>query len=421
MVKKTRTTLTNGLPLVVIEIPDSKSLVTTFWTKAGNRIDPDGKLGMAHLMEHLLLKKTKSYPSDFEFGQVLEKVGASKNGTTAKDWLNFNITSSSKDFELTTRVLSEMVLNPLITKSGFENERKVVLEENSRRRTHPENSTWDIWFKIFMANSPINCSTLGTVEGIKAINLSDTLKFWGQKMLRKDSILVFSGGVDSATIHNLCEKFFGSHSFSSDLDVPTYDYKSETRIVIEKNDAPQTNMIMSFRIPGGQIYDDYYALLVLRGILCLGWSSRITQRLRVKEALIYGNGSNLHRYFDIGAFTFNLGSSKAKFSKMVSVLCEEIVKFREDGITEKELQFTKGYMEGLTSRTIETSWDYIDWYAFNELYWPENAESPEERLEKLKSVTKEEVERVAKKYLTNDNWQLAVVGDVKEEELKVEL
>src|SRR5260221_4061597 len=105
MVKKTRVKLSNGLNLLVIEIPDSKSLVTSFWTKAGARVDPEGKTGMAHFMEHLLIKKTKSYPSDIELAKVLEKVGAFKNGTTNKDWMNLNITSAKGDLELTVSTL----------------------------------------------------------------------------------------------------------------------------------------------------------------------------------------------------------------------------------------------------------------------------------------------------------------------------
>ena len=421
MVKKTRITLSNGLPLVIVEIPGSRSLVSTFWTKAGSRLDPEGKAGMAHFLEHLLIKKTKSYPSDKKLALVLENVGAFKNGSTNKDWMNLNITSTSEDIDLTSKILEEMVFNPYIEKHGFNAERKVILQEQARKRSLPDDLAWEIWFKIFFNPGPMSNPVLGDEKSLNSIELNDAARFWEQHFRSASNLLLISGGVGAEKAIKLSEKYFGKHRLASEFSVPTFTYEDSDRVRVEKRILPRTNMLMSFRIPGGAIYKDFYALLVLRGILATGWSSRIYQRLRVKESLIYGTGSTLRRFFDTGAFILTLASSKKKFPKMISILCEEIVKIRERGISEDELTLAKGFIRGTTLSGVETSWDYNEWYSYDELYWPESADSVEGRLEKIKKVTRKEVEAAAKKYLTKGNWHMAVVGETREKDIKVDL
>ncbi len=106
---------------------------------------------------------------------------------------------------------------------------------------------------------------------------------------------------------------------------------------------------------------------------------------------------------------------------MLAVLCEELVRFRDKGVKKAELAIAKGYLEGTMLSSIETSWAYLNWYAKDELLWPDKVESVEERISRLKKVTSGDVQRVAKKYITGQNWYLAVVGDVSEKDIKVEL
>lgn len=420
MVKKSRTKLSNGLPLVVVEIPGSNSLVTSFWTRAGSRFDPAGKAGMSHFLEHLLIKKTASYPTDIKLAHVLESVGAFKNGHTNKDRMSLEITSSNKDLDLTVRILSEMVSNPLIDKSGFDSERKVIFQEQARRQSLPDDLAWEVWWRIFFSPTSMAESVLGDKKSMMSIRVDEAKKFWLDNSSSFTNLLFLSGGVSTKKAVSLAEKYFGKTKLSR-VDVPSFTYNPENKIIVEKKDIPRTNLFMSFRTPGGPVYEDFYALLVLRNIFASGWSSRVFQRLRVKESLIYGFGSRVLRYYDTGAFALIGASDKRNFLRMVSVLCEELVKLREKGVSNEELKLAKGFIRGTTLSDVETSWDYTDWYVGDELYWPEKVDSPEERIGKIDQVTLGDVERVAKTYLRDDNWLLAAVGDVKEEDIKVEL
>ena len=421
MVKKTRSILSNGLPLVVIEIPGSNSLVASLWTKAGARVDPEGKGGLAHFIEHLLIKKTKNYPSDEELAHVLEKVGAFKNGRTQKDWLDINISSSSKDLPLVCKILAEMIFNPFIDHDGFEAEKKVILQEQARKNSLPDDLVWEKWYEIFFNPTPLTRPVIGTRGSMQNINLDDALGFWIKYFKSNNSLLVISGGVKTRAAQEEAEKFFAQVKITDANEFPKYKYEDGERIAVEMKDLPRANMLMSFRTPGGHVSKEFYSLLILKVIMSGGWSSRISRRLRIKESLVYGWGSSLKRYLDTGGLIFSLASAKESFPKMLSVFCEELVSVREKGVQESEVALAKGAIEGALLREVETSWDYTDWYAYDELYWPSYIESVDDRIKNVRLVSKENVERVAKKYLTQNNWHLAIVGDVEEKDIKVDL
>jgi predicted Zn-dependent peptidase len=421
MIKKSRIVLSNGMPLVIVEVPGAKSLVTSFWTKAGSRADPEDKAGLAHFLEHLLLKKTKNYPSDRMLAEALEKFGAFKNGSTGKDTLCITITSAAKDLALTANVLSEIVFNPLIDKEGFEAEKKIILQEQARKHSLPDELVWEAWFKIFFSPTPLTRPVIGTVSSMDNISQADSIEFWSRYINSRNSILLISGGLKTEDAQRVAQKYFGKNKLGGPRVFPSYEFEGSKRIIVEKRSLPRTNMLLSFRIPGGPISKETYPLLVLKNILSGGWSSRISQRLRVKESLIYGWNSSMKSFLDTGALIFILASADKDFIKMVATLCQELANLREKGITEGELELAKGFMEGSILSSMETSWDYADWYAYDELYWPRNVESVEERIMRIKQVSKEDVEKVAKKYLTQDNWHLAAVGEIEERDIKVDL
>lgn len=419
MVKRTRTTLSNGLPLVVIEVPGSKSAVVSFWTKAGTRLNPKGKEGLAHFLEHVLLKKTRRYPTDQKLAEILERVGAWKNGLTHRDYINFSISAPAKALDIGVGVLSEMIFGPLIDKKGVNKEREVIRKEQIRKDSSPEDLVWDVWHKVFFKGSSLEYSSLGTATSIYKVKEGDLRNFWERYFKTKNSLLVVSGGVDIKEVKTIAEKYFGEEKLKVSYKIPVYKYKNQERVKIEKKELPQATMLMSFRF--NHTREDFYPLIILRGILFAGWSGRIPQRLRVKEGLIYSWEGILQRYVDTSAFNIILSTDKRKFGNMVSILSEELNKLKRGELDLKDLVRLKGYIEGSLITSVETSEDYHNWYAKNELFWPEDVESVEERIENIKKVTSKEVFEVANKYLTKDNWQMAVVGDVKEKDFSVEL
>lgn len=419
MVKKTRVTLSNGLPLVVVEIPHCPAAAVSFWVKAGTRMNPAGKEGLAHFFEHLLLKKTKKYPADMKFAEVLERMGAWKNAWTTSEYMNFLIDSRASDIDKTLSVLGEVINRPFFDQEGLDKERKVIEKEQIRKESNPEDLVLDVMRPILLTDSSLAASTLGTKESIRKIALADVEKFWQENYLLNNSLVCVSGGIKAEEVIRESEKLFTSFRRRNRRWVsPIFSYQKEEAVIVKKKELPQVIMELAFRTEPGKT--DQHELEILRTVLCRGWSSRLVQRLRVKEGLIYYWESCPLRLLDTGAITFVLSTSKAKFPGLVKATFEEIGRIRDEGISSDELERAKGYIAGTLLTGLQTAEAWLNWYAPDELLWPDKVESPEEFIRKIQSINQEDVLKIARKYLTNNNWYLAVVGDVDKEAINVD-
>lgn len=159
-INKTRTDLSNGLPLVVIEVPGLESAVVSCWTKAGSRFNPEGKEGLAHFLEHVVLKKTKKHNTDLKLANYLETKGIWKNGWTHKDYVFYEITSPAKNIKYAIDILSQMILDPLIDDKAVAQEREIIKKEIVRKASQPDLLIWDTWYKVFFQGTSLEYSNL---------------------------------------------------------------------------------------------------------------------------------------------------------------------------------------------------------------------------------------------------------------------
>ena len=241
---------------------------------------------------------------------------------------------------------------------------------------------------------------------------SDFVNYWKDDFRTSNSLLAIAGGVKLKDVLSEANRYFNKDKLK-EKKTPIFSYGKGRRLIIKKMDLPQSSFLISFRTFGGPISKETYPLIMLRAVMGGGWSSRITQRLRIKESLIYGWGTNITRYYDTGSYTLRMGTEKDKIPKLTSILGEELRKIVREGITEDELELYKGYINGSMLAGMQTPWDYLNYYAADELYDPGTIESVEERAININKITRLQVNEVAKKYLREDNWYMALVGDNK--------
>jgi predicted Zn-dependent peptidase len=419
--KKVRTTLSNGLPLVTIELPYSKSLRVSYWSKSGSRANPKDKAGLAHFFEHLLLKKTKNYPTDLRFACELEKIGAYKNGTTGIDWLHFDIYGSSEATKETLQLMSEMIFNPLIDKEGFDAERKVIFQEIDKKFSNPTRMVWYVWFKAVFSGTPLENSVLGEKQTLKVIKEFDINDYWQKYICSQNGLLLVSGGDKTNEMVSICEKYFGSRIITKEASLPRYLYEESKKKTFEFMDIPQASVLLSFRLDNATLTKDLYPLLLLRAIMAVGQSSIVAQRLRVRESLIYSWDSGIERYLDANYLWFNLATSTSSFSRLISVFSQIITDLRNKGIKDRQLKLSNKYIRLSILSNMETSNDYAGWYAMDELLWPERVDTVGERLDKLAKVTVQQVNGVVRKYLSHNRSALSVVGKVDIKGIKLDI
>lgn len=416
-VKKTRKTLSNGLSLLVVEIPGSKSSAVSYWVKAGTRKNPGGKEGLAHFLEHILLKKTRKYASDKKLAFTLENYGAYKNGWTGRDEVYYTIHAPTERVDKTLNILSEIVGRPLIDKNSMDSEREVIKKEIIRAESNPERYVWDVWYKSFFAGTSLQNSTLGTEESLGNINVKDLQDFWKHNYLTEGDLLFVCGGEKTDRVYDFAEKHFGRIKIKKEKSHGVMKLGDAARISVDKKTISQASIILSFEADlVGR--DMRYKTYMLNAILSSGWSSRLMQRLRAEESLIYRRRGSMHRYFDKGALLIELSTSSEKFPRMLTTLSEELKKLKHSKVGDRELRRVKNFSEGVLISETQTPSDYLQWYGHYELFWPKDSESVEDWINGINTVSSEDIIKMARKYFVNTNWHMGIVGDIDEKSIE---
>src|SRR5690606_7612478 len=174
-VKLTKTTLNNGLPLVVFERPEMPiSIKVAFFN--GSRFDPVGKEGLAHFAEHMLVSGTEKYPTKRDLGLFIEGLGASFNASTSSDKMDVYVDYALREdsqavVELLDRFLQHSILDP----DTMERERGAIRAELAGKKSEPGVYIYRLWKQVAYQENPLARDTIGSDESISNIDSKDLL------------------------------------------------------------------------------------------------------------------------------------------------------------------------------------------------------------------------------------------------------
>ncbi|MFB5608331.1 MAG: M16 family metallopeptidase [Candidatus Nitrosomaritimum yanchengensis] len=398
-----------GLKILNFYDPDTKRFGIEFVTKASTSVNPIGKAGLAHFAEHMLLKHTENYPDEIEFAKAFEKIGANHGASTYPFKTTVHIQGGAVDFREIVDLLYQSIAKFRLTKKAVEAERKVIEKEIIRKLSNEHSLAYELLNTIMFENSTLELGNLGRKETIASINSKDIKNFVENNYLTSNSIIVVWGGVKSKRVFDTIENKFSFLKNKKWLD-PKFEFKRKDSIVISRRKSDQVTFHLGFRLPNNP--DQLYKTTLLRKILCSGYSSRLVNRLRVKESLIYGWGAHSSSSDDKAGIYFEFSTAKENFYDILDIISQEIILLKSDGIDGIELEHQKNRIIKPFQWNMERVGDYADWYSDQELFWPNNIENPDEYVRKINSVTEKEIISHANKYLNSQNWYISVVGDV---------
>src|SRR3989304_492884 len=115
--------LKNGIRVITIPLPNLESATVAVWVKTGSRLEEDKIAGLSHFLEHMVFKGSKKRPTAKEIAEAVDAFGGEFNASTSKEWTNFYIKARKEKVDVAFDVLSDMVLNPILSEKEIENEK----------------------------------------------------------------------------------------------------------------------------------------------------------------------------------------------------------------------------------------------------------------------------------------------------------
>ena len=413
-------TLSNGMTLIVQPDKRAPTAVHMVWVRVGSMDEVDGRSGLAHVLEHMMFKGSKTVPPG-DFSRKVAALGGQENAFTNRDYTGYYQQIPANRLEDVMRLESDRFANNFWPDSEFKKEIEVIKEE--RRMRTDDNPRAGLMEQLNAATwvaSPYHRPVVGWMGDLDSMQPDDARQFHQAWYVPENAVVVIAGDVDVAQVRQLAEKYYGSiekRALPERKPRPEPLQKGMRRIEY-KAPAEQAYVLMNFKVPDlhnlvePQASDkDAMALMMLSQVLSGYDGARLDRRLtqgpgRVADAAFSG-ASVVAR----GPSTFMLGGvpSQGKTAKDVeAALRAEVARIAKDGVSETELA------------RVRTQWQASTVYERDSVFGQANdlgsnwvlglpLDTNDRLLALLKTVTTAQVQDVAKRYFGDDQLTVATL------------
>lgn len=330
--------LANGLT-VLFEKRDVPVTTVMFATKYGSAYESEEEKGMAHFIEHLCFKGTEKRTAK-EIAYSLEKVGGLLNAFTHEETTAYHVKLPSEHLKLAVEVLSDVFFNPVFPAEEVERERNVICEEIRMYNDDPRRHTLEK-IKNNLYEKPFGDFIGGSEENIKKFSRDDLLKKHRGVYVPRNAILCVVGNNDFEEVLDLAEEFCVEREFV-ECDVPEIKMKNGS-FVEERGGLQQANLALGFHFSKAN-EKERYASEIFSVILGQGMSSKLFEEVREKRGLVYGVKSDLDLGGNYGYMIIWAGTEKKKVEEVKKICLEEFEKMKT--LTKEELEEAKKQVIG---------------------------------------------------------------------------
>jgi zinc protease len=408
-------TLSNGLKVIVQEDHRAPVVVQQVWYKVGSMDESTGTTGIAHALEHMMFKGTKSVPAG-EFSKRIAAAGGRENAFTNTDYTAYFQQLDKAKLPLAMKLESDRMHNLNLTAKEFGKEIRVVMEERRMRTDdNPDSLMYETLVATAYQEHPYHNPVIGWMGDIQSLTVNDA-KDWYKRWYRpNNATLVIAGDVKHDEVFALAQRYYGKipkhalpkrHKFDEPVQLGI-------RRVVVKAPAELPQLVMAYHTPTLQDpKQDWkpYALDMLAGVLDGNQSARLNQHL-VREQQVASSAGAGYDETSRGPSLFTLQATPSTGKTVQDVeaaLREQIALLVKDGVNEEELKRVKAQVTAAEVYKRDSLF-----YQAMQIGQLESIglgyQAIPVMLEKLKAVTAEQVQQVAREYLQDDNLTVAVL------------
>jgi len=406
-----RTILPNGLIVLHSEKHNLPIVMITLLVKASQLNEPKEKAGLANLTAELLTEGTKNRKST-AISEEIEFIGASLAASAGSDFTTITLSVLKKDMNKGFEVLSDVMLNPTFPQVEIERKRELIKGFLRQREEDPSFLAERAFKREVFGEHPYGRLIEGSVETVDNIRREDIVRFYLDYFLPNNSILSVVGDLTSDELDALIKQFFGEWK-KADLPSMTtrkLDQKKVKRVIKIDKDLTQANIVLG-NLGISRDNPDYYAVSVMNYILGGGgFSSRLMQSIRDEMGLAY----DVHSFFtsnkEAGMFQVEVQTKNESANTAIDEILRQIERIKKENISDQELSDAKSYLTGSFPRRLDTNRKIADFLASVEFY-NLGLDYVEKYPDYINSVTKDDILRVALKYLDPGNYVLVVVAN----------
>ncbi len=397
-------TLSNGFRIVTENMPGLKSASVGVWILAGGRHERLEQNGIAHFLEHMAFKGTKTRTA-LRIAEEIEDVGGYINAYTSRDTTAYYARVLEEDVPLGLDIIADILTNPLFDPAEIEVERGVILQEIGQTFDTPDDVVFDWLQEAAYPDQPLGRTILGPAERVSAFTRADLAGFVSEHYGPGQMILAAAGAIDHDAIVRQAERLFGHLSpvISPAAPVPARFGGGERR---EIKALEQVHFTLAFEAPD---YRDpaIFTAQVYSTALGGGMSSRLFQEIRENRGLCYSIFAQTGAYDDAGLTTIYAGTSGEQIEELALITIDEMRRAADD-MSEAEVARARAQMKAGLLMGLESPSSRAERLARMLQIW-NRIPSFEETIAKIHAVTTRDVRDFAAQ-TANAGAAMAVYG-----------
>ncbi|NOZ64170.1 MAG: insulinase family protein [Caldiserica bacterium] len=394
--------LQNGLQ-VIWEKQESSLVHIELWVKAGSIFEKNlyGS-GISHFVEHMIFKGTETKAVG-EIAKKVSQLGGDIAAYTSFDHTAYQITVPRDNLAPALNILARAVYQPAFEEKELEKERKVIIKEMEMNQDNPDRVLSRYFFERFFSYAPYRFPVIGYKDSFLKISRQDLINYHKKMYVPGNSLIVICGGIDENKIPSLIKKTFGSLPASPIpvFAIPSEPYLKGKREFIYRREISLARETIGFPIPGfGE--KDTFALDLLSSLLSDGRSSLLVRKLKEDKNLVDSISTFSYTPLREGIFAIEITCEAKNLKRAEKMLWDELNNLSRN-ITEKAIERAKNRIEMgiLKSReSVEGRASML----ISDYFYSGNLNYSRFYLASIKNLKKEDLLRVARKYLREDNY-----------------
>ena len=399
--------LDNGMHVILHQDNSAPVVITSVMYHVGSKDENPNKTGFAHFFEHLLFEGTQNIKRG-EWFNIVTANGGVNNANTSDDRTYYYEVFPSNNLELALWMESERLMHPVINQIGVDTQKQVIKEEkNSRYDNQPYGKIIEAVKKNLFINHPYRWTTIGSTEHLNSAKLEDFKAFNEKFYVPNNAVLVVAGDFEQKQAKEWIQNYFGSIKKGAAIKRETFVEKPITETIKATHIDPNIQipmLVAAYRTPSMKTRDAR-VLDFISVYLSDGKSSKLYKKIVDEQKKALQIGAVGFNEEDYGMYIlYGLPMTNFTNEDLLQEIDEEIVKIQTNLISERDYQkllnqFENQYINENSS--VEGIAENLAKYYL--LYGDINLINND--IDIYRSVTREEIQAVAKKYL-NPNQRL---------------
>ena len=413
MIDEVRSTrLPSGITVLTEHMPGLRSVTAGIWVRRGSRHEAPELNGICHFIEHAVFKGTERRTAR-DIAIESDRLGGNLDAFTTHEMTGFAVKVADSSLPAAFDLIADLLAHPRFEQTDLDREQKVILEEMKMVEDTPDELLGELFNAAYFPGHSLGRPIEGTEETVSSFKRQTISDFHAREFAPANLVVAAAGNVEHDSLVTLVERAFGQFTTQNVAGSNGRELSPTPAapiLIEQKKELEQAHLVIAAPWPDAKS-EDRYAASLLATVIGGGTSSRLWQTVREERGLAYSVGAGGSTFSDVGVFTIYAGTSPEHLDEVLDLSLAEMRRVVDESVPADELKLAKDQALSSILLSLESSSARAGTLARQEIIHGRRI-SPDEVIEKIRKITLEQIQEIARTYFNSETIALGALGNL---------